>query len=136
MIIIIFKFCSNVLSHLSNSSPPLLRRTTWHIESSDVNSDSDSEMMSNAKSMVAAEFEVSSGNFEGKQLLSAAAKRVWEELYVCKKPVSRDFCEIIYLFNYYLFRHSITNLLLSCRASRFLDFSFSTSYMFILFNAN
>ena len=30
-------------------------------------------------------------NKEGLQLLANAAKRVWEELYVCKKPVSLKF---------------------------------------------
>lgn len=29
-----------------------------------------------------------SGHAEGFQLVANAAKRVWEELYVCKKPVS------------------------------------------------
>ena len=27
---------------------------------------------------------------EGLQLVSSAAKRVWQELYVCKKPVSNS----------------------------------------------
>ena len=72
----------------NNSSPPGLQRTTWHIETTDAGSDSESEMMSSAKSLVAAEFAASASNFEGKQLLSVAAKRVWEELFVCKKPVS------------------------------------------------
>lgn len=70
------------------SSPPVLRRTTWHVETAEASSDSESEMMSNAKMQVAAEFAASSSNFEGRQLLSTAAKRVWDELYVCKKPVS------------------------------------------------
>jgi hypothetical protein len=43
--------------------------------------------MSAAKSLVAAEFAASTSNLEGKQLLAVAAKRVWEELFVCKKPV-------------------------------------------------
>jgi hypothetical protein len=71
----------------TNSSPPGLRRTTWHVETADAGSDSESEM-SSTKSLVAAEFAASVSSIEGKQLLSVAAKRVWEELFVCKKPVS------------------------------------------------
>jgi hypothetical protein len=80
--------CNVVMFLYTNSSPPGLQRTTWHVETADVGSDSDSEMMFSAKSQVAAEFAASTSNLEGKQLLSLAAKRVWEELFVCKKPVS------------------------------------------------
>ena len=34
------------------------------------------------------------GVVQGLQLVSSAAKRVWEELYVCKKPVSQFFLYI------------------------------------------
>ena len=55
----------------------MLRQTTWHVDP-DGESDQEETISRSADS---------SGNTEGFQLVSNAAKRVWEELYVCKKPV-------------------------------------------------
>ena len=61
------------------SDPPMLRQTTWHVDP-DGESDSEAEHLTRPAD--------SSSNAEGFQLVANASKRVWEELYVCKKPVS------------------------------------------------
>lgn len=62
------------------------RATTWHVDP-DVSQDFDSmEVPSNGcynKSDAA-----TSALTQGMQLVAAAARRVWEELYIFKKPVS------------------------------------------------
>jgi len=40
-------------------------------------------------------------NTEAQQLLTVAANRVWEELYVCKKPVSSS--SVTYLLMYFTY---------------------------------
>lgn len=63
------------------SNPPALRTTVWHMDPEGY-SDSDSELSSLSRPP-----EQLSSGVEGLQLLAAAARRVWEELFVCKKPV-------------------------------------------------
>ena len=77
------------------SEPPCLRTTTWHVDT-DGSSDSDDEGTRHKKKKAQVE-RMNSG--EGMQLLSTAAQRVWEELYVCKKPVSTK----VYIFQYYTY---------------------------------
>ncbi len=64
-----------------HSDPLSLRTTTWHV---DPEEDSDSEEELRKR-------EAMTQNSEGLQLVANAAKRVWEELYVCKKPVSGQY---------------------------------------------
>ena len=59
------------------SDPPALRQTTWHV---DHDWDEKPILQRGGSAM---------DNGEGLQLVATAAKRVWEELYVCKKPVSK-----------------------------------------------
>ena len=56
-------------------------RTTWHVNLED--GDEMTEEMSEMLYM-----EETPGMQEGHPLIVNAAKRVWEELYACKKPVS------------------------------------------------
>ena len=57
------------------SDPPGLRTTTWHVDPSSA-SDTDTDDPVNSA--------------EGLLLLATAARRVWDELYICKKPVSNS----------------------------------------------
>ena len=73
------------------SSPPGLRRTTWHLSdtstpSSSVDLDPASQQQQQQPAAAAAASSLVD-NSEAQQLLSVAANRVWDELYVCKKPV-------------------------------------------------
>ena len=71
------------------SSPPSMRTTTWHVddlEQSQGSSDSDSTTGGGGAG--GGEWQQQERSQEGQQLLTQAAKRVWEELYVCKKQVS------------------------------------------------
>lgn len=56
------------------SEKPAVKTTVWHADFVD----SDEDPMS----------EDNSGSNQGLQLIANAAKRVWEEVYICKKPVS------------------------------------------------
>jgi len=69
------------------SSPPGLRKTTWHV---------DATTSSAAAAAVGGELDEVAAtqqqqplidNSDAQRLLAIAANRVWEELYVCKKPV-------------------------------------------------
>lgn len=55
-------------------------RTTWHVNFSEEEANGDHEA-------AYSHFLKGSGVMEGHQLVINAAKRVWEELYACKKPV-------------------------------------------------
>ena len=59
------------------SDPPGLRTTTWHV---DISSTSDTDSEDRYTDPV--------HSAEGLLLLATAARRVWDELYICKKPVS------------------------------------------------
>ena len=58
-----------------------MRTTTWHIDAYENGGLDETE-----EQMIRASLEAAA-NADGLQLLCTAAKRVWEELYVCKKPV-------------------------------------------------
>ncbi|XP_069124433.1 WD repeat and FYVE domain-containing protein 3-like isoform X2 [Argopecten irradians] len=58
-------------------------RTTWH-----VNMEEGEEMTDEGADL--AYIELSSSVIEGHHLVANAAKRVWEELYACKKPVLEE----------------------------------------------
>lgn len=60
------------------SDPPGMRTTTWHVDVSSATSDTDSED----------KYTDPVHSAEGLLLLATAARRVWDELYICKKPVS------------------------------------------------
>ena len=78
-----------------------LRTTTWHVDSSD-----NDDLASDSEMLLRQQLEASS-NAEVLQLLATAAKRVWEELYVCKKPVRStlmlDFFPLVLLRNLFKF---------------------------------
>ena len=84
--LIIFKYQLRLLS-FSNAHN---RRTTWHVDLPppvDTNSDmmtGDTETTDSDS--VRTSYDTAS--LEGFTLISTAAKRVWEDLYVAKKPVS------------------------------------------------
>ena len=61
------------------SSPPGLRRTTWHVSDTSAEMDQQRDSVTQRQSVL--------DNTDAQQLLTVAANRVWEELYVCKKPV-------------------------------------------------
>ena len=65
----------------TNLSEESAIKTTWHfnVEDQDI-------AMRDPPTETA--FRRNKAVLEGLQLVSSAAKRVWEELYVCKKPVS------------------------------------------------
>lgn len=78
------KFSSNVFisvhcfsgTNLNESRP---RATTWHVDTQLLDGD-----MCPVNHLTK-----SASLHEGLYLVASAAKRVWEELYVCKKPVSK-----------------------------------------------
>jgi len=77
------------------SSPPGLRRTTWHVTDT-VPSSSSAPMSREAydeQHTAAQTTNQTLDTSEAQQLLTVAASRVWEELYVCKKPV----CNLVHL---------------------------------------
>lgn len=53
------------------SSPPLLRRTTWHVDSSELDPQSQAEAV----------------DVDVDKNLATIAARLWGELYIHKKPV-------------------------------------------------
>ena len=82
----IFFFSTHNFS-ASNLSEESAIKTTWHFSVDDqdmVMRDPPTEGPSRKTKAV----------LEGLQLVSTAAKRVWQELYVCKKPVS-NFCKLV-----------------------------------------
>ena len=83
----------SVLSSAVNLSEPKARATTWHVEpeqSVPYQSHSvDLENQNGSSSPATMRRAMSNPALvQGMQLVSAAAKRVWDELYIYKKPVS------------------------------------------------
>ncbi|XP_064637335.1 WD repeat and FYVE domain-containing protein 3-like isoform X3 [Lineus longissimus] len=72
---------SNLSTVNTIESPSALRTTTWHI-------DPDADEIEITKSGE------STGTQEGLQLIANAATRVWEELYVCKKPALEEIFKV------------------------------------------
>jgi len=70
------------------SSPPGLRRTTWHVSETSSSLSSSVDMETSQCTQQLQQLSIDIDNTEAQQLLTVAANRVWEELYVCKKPVS------------------------------------------------
>ena len=65
----------------SNLSEESAIKTTWHFSVDD-------QDLVMKEPTTAGSSRKNKGVVQGLQLVSSAAKRVWEELYVCKKPVS------------------------------------------------
>ena len=75
--VVIVLCVSHSAANLSESKP---RMTTWHCDPDASDSDS-----SNSSGSVARQNSVLE---QGMHVVAVAAKRVWDELYICKKPVS------------------------------------------------
>ncbi|XP_074647224.1 WD repeat and FYVE domain-containing protein 3-like [Tubulanus polymorphus] len=74
------------MNTLSSMDTPTPRATTWHVSS-------DAELERAAAEAAKKNFEGNANN-EGLLLIATAAKRVWEELYVCKKPAIEEILKV------------------------------------------
>ncbi|XP_048248442.1 WD repeat and FYVE domain-containing protein 3-like isoform X1 [Haliotis rufescens] len=72
-------------ANLSESKP---RQTTWHVDPDAVDADPNSQTPPAEKPRQTAP--TNSVLKEGMHLVATAAKRVWDELYVCKKPALEE----------------------------------------------
>ena len=77
-----FSFLSNIHN----------RRTTWHVDvPTDFDNGSTPEFTGFGIEDIQCKSMYDTSNSEVFQLISTAAKRVWDDLYVAKKPVSNIF---------------------------------------------